>query len=156
MGGTSRRHRSNQKSVIFTKQAFDESFKQSPSYEHFKLSETQQGLTDTLPIDLHVDLGNYCNLACKMCYPIASTTIAVQHVQWGIESDRQYLGLDWTKDNDAWLRFLNELLTIPKLKNGNPIFCDNRNGQVSSSYNPTPSVKEHPMQIIFGFFNKSL
>ena len=111
--GASRRHRSNQKSVIFTKTAFKDSFDQSPSRRHF----TVDGITDTLPIDLHIDLGNYCNLACKMCWSGASSTIAVQNVLWGVESDRQYLGVDWTKDEIVWNRFLNELLTIPKLKN---------------------------------------
>jgi len=116
MGGTSRRHRANQKSVIFTRTAFQDSFKQSPGIEHFKLSE-DDGVTDTLPIDLHVDLGNYCNLACKMCFSRASSTIAVQNVKWGLEDHRQYLGNDWTRDEVVWNRFLNELLSIPKLKN---------------------------------------
>jgi MoaA/NifB/PqqE/SkfB family radical SAM enzyme len=116
MGGTSRRHRANQKSVIFTRTAFQDSFKQSPGIEHFKLSE-DDGFTDTLPIDLHIDLGNYCNLACKMCSSRASSTIAVQNVKWGLEDHRQYLGNDWTRDDVVWNRFLNELLTIPKLKN---------------------------------------
>lgn len=115
--GTSRRHRSNQKSVIFTKEAFTESFKQSPGYAHFKLSEDTNGFTDTLPIDLHIDLGNYCNLACKMCWSGASTRIASQYVQWGHTEHKQYLGNDWTKDTDTWNKVLNELLTIPKLNN---------------------------------------
>lgn len=114
--GTSRRHRSNQKSVIFTKRAFDESFLQSPGYDHFKFSEGMDGLTNTLPIDLHIDLGNHCNLACKMCYPGASTRIASQYVKWGLPAE-QYLGVDWTKDKNVWDRFLNDLLAIPKLKN---------------------------------------
>ena len=114
--GTSRRHRSNQKSVIFTKQAFSESFEQSPGYDHFMFSKGMDGLTDTLPIDLHIDLGNHCNLACKMCWPGASTTIATQYVKWSIDA-KQYLGVDWTKDPEVWNRFLNELLSIPKLKN---------------------------------------
>ena len=116
-GGYSRRHRSNQKSVIFTRTDFENSYQQSPGFPHFILSETQDGLTDTLPIDLHIDLGNYCNLACKMCWSGASSTIAVQNVKWGTSEDRQYLGNDWTKDSDVWQRFLNELLEIPKLKN---------------------------------------
>ena len=111
--GTSRRHRSNQKSVIFTKTAFQRSFEQSPGRRHF----TEDGITDTLPIDLHIDLGNYCNLACKMCWSGASSRIASQFVRWGHEDHRQYLGTDWTKDSETWFRFLNELLTIPKLKN---------------------------------------
>jgi sulfatase maturation enzyme AslB (radical SAM superfamily) len=114
--GTSRRHRSNQKSVIFTKQAFDESFLQSPGYDHFKFSQDMDGLTNTLPIDLHIDLGNHCNLACKMCWPGASTRIASQYVKWGLPAE-QYLGVDWTQDDKVWTRFLAELVTIPKLKN---------------------------------------
>jgi uncharacterized Fe-S cluster-containing radical SAM superfamily protein len=115
---TSRRHRANLKSVIFTKQknVFDESFKQSPGYKHFMFSKENNGLTNTLPIDLHIDLGNHCNLACKMCWPGASTTIASQYVKWGMDAD-QYLGVDWTKDKEVWTKFLNELVTIPKLKN---------------------------------------
>lgn len=116
VSGTSRRHRSNQKSVIFTKQAFEESYLQSPGYDHFKFSEAMDGLTNTLPIDLHIDLGNYCNLACKMCWPGASTRIASQYVNWGLPAE-QYLGVDWTKDKNVWDRFLNDLLAIPKLKN---------------------------------------
>jgi sulfatase maturation enzyme AslB (radical SAM superfamily) len=116
MGGTSRRHRANQKSVIFTNTAFKSSYEQSPGIDHFKLSEID-GSTDTLPIDLHVDLGNYCNLACKMCWSGASSRIATQYVRWGYQDHRQYLGVDWTKDPVVWNRFLNELLDIPKLKN---------------------------------------
>jgi sulfatase maturation enzyme AslB (radical SAM superfamily) len=115
-GGTSRRHRSNQKSVIFTKQAFDESFLQSPGYSHFKFSGDTTGLTNTLPIDLHIDLGNHCNLACKMCWPGASTRVASQYVKWGLPAE-EYLGVDWTKDDVVWGRFLEELVNIPKLKN---------------------------------------
>jgi sulfatase maturation enzyme AslB (radical SAM superfamily) len=117
LGGTSRRHRANQKSVIFTRTAFTDSYDQSPGYPHFNLSDNQDGFTDTLPIDLHIDLGNYCNLACKMCWSGASSTIAVQNVRWGVEDHRQYLGNDWTGDSVVWDRFLNELITIPKLKN---------------------------------------
>ena len=114
---TSRRHRSNQKSVIFTKQAFSESFKQSPGYKQFMFSKGMDGLTNTMPIDLHIDLGNYCNLACKMCWSSASSKIASQYVKWGYAEHKQYLGSDWTKDIETWNRFLNELVTIPKLKN---------------------------------------
>jgi sulfatase maturation enzyme AslB (radical SAM superfamily) len=52
-----------------------------------------------------------------MCFSRASSTIAVQNVKWGLEDHRQYLGNDWTRDEDVWNRFLNELLIIPKLKN---------------------------------------
>ena len=111
-GGNSRRLKSNQKSVIFTRTAFEESFRQSPGYRHFSSS-----ITDTHPIDIHVDLGNFCNLACKMCKPEASSTIASQQVKWGIESSRQYLGTDWTKNLTVWNSFKQQLLSIPNLSN---------------------------------------
>ena len=111
-GSYGRRIRSNQKSVIF-QQAFAESFEQSPGRQHFDAS----GITTTHPVDIHVDLGNYCNLACKMCHARASSTIASQQVKWGIESSQKYLGSDWTRDSDTWNSFLQQLLLIPNLNN---------------------------------------
>ena len=116
-GGNSRRLKSNQKSVIFTRTAFDASIQQSPGYKHFLTSAEQQGHTDTYPIDVHIDLGNFCNLACKMCNPRASSTIASQQVKWGIESSRQYLGTDWTRNTEVWNNFKQQLLELPKLNN---------------------------------------
>ena len=115
--GTSRRHKSNQKSVIFTKTAFDSSYQQSPGYEKFESSRVNQGAYDGLPIDLHIDLGNYCNLACKMCTPYASSVIAAQEVKWGNLNAKQYVGTDWTRDETVWLRVLDELASISNLNN---------------------------------------
>jgi hypothetical protein len=111
-GGMSRRIRSNQKSAIFT-QAFDHSFAQSPGRRHFDIT----GTTGTHPIDIHIDLGNYCNLACKMCNAQASSTIAVQEVKWGIKESKQYVGTDWTRDQVVWDSFKQQLLDIPGLNN---------------------------------------
>lgn len=111
-GTTSRRERSNQKSVIF-RQAFDQSFAQSPNRHYFDSS----GQTVTQPIDLHIDLGNHCNLACKMCHAQASSKIAVQEVKWGLKSSRQYVGTDWTQNQSVWHNFKNQLVSIDQLKN---------------------------------------
>ncbi len=116
VGVTSRRHKSNQKSVIFTKSAFEDSIEQSPHHDNFLHSRNNHGETKTLPVDLHIDLGNFCNLACKMCHPRASSKIASQHVKWGMEGDKKYLGTDWTQNADVWNKFLKELLGT-KLKN---------------------------------------
>jgi len=113
-GSYSKRIKENQKSVIFA-QAFDHSYLQSPSRKHFEYSDN--GTTDTMPIDLHINLGNFCNLACKMCNPRASSTIASQQVKWGIESSRQYLGTDWTRNPEVWNNFKQQLLAIPDLNN---------------------------------------
>jgi organic radical activating enzyme len=111
-GGNSRRQRANQKSVIFT-QAFQHSFEQSPGRKHFDDS----GFTATQPIDIHVDLGNFCNLACKMCNAQASSRIAAQEVKWGIQSSQQFVGSDWTRNAEVWNSFKQQLLNIPKLNN---------------------------------------
>lgn len=113
---SSRRHRSNQKSVIFTKVNFDESFQQSPHYDIFEQSSSN-GQYHHLPVDIHIDLGNYCNLTCKMCEPKASSSIAVQHVKWGLTDSKKYIGTDWTRDQSVWQRTLEEIAAIPNLKN---------------------------------------
>jgi sulfatase maturation enzyme AslB (radical SAM superfamily) len=118
LDANSRRINSNQKSVIFTKSAFLDSFDQSPGRHRFDHSQQNQGAAGSShPIDLHIDLGNYCNLACKMCNAASSSSIASQEVKWGIESSRQYLGTDWTQDQTVWLNFKQQLLEIPKLNN---------------------------------------
>jgi sulfatase maturation enzyme AslB (radical SAM superfamily) len=114
-GDTSRRHRANQKSVIFRNQ-FNQSLTQSPNFPAFEHSYYNQGDTDLLPVDLHIDLGNYCNLACKMCYAGASSTIATQEKKWGILDNEQYLKNDWTRDQKVWDKFLVDMETLP-LKN---------------------------------------
>jgi uncharacterized radical SAM superfamily Fe-S cluster-containing enzyme len=116
-GGNSRRLKSNQKSVIFTRTAFNDSYVQSPGYKNFFHSYQNHGETTSHPIDLHIDLGNFCNLACKMCGPRASSTIASQQVRWGITSSEQYLGTDWTKNLKTWENFKQQLLHLPGLTN---------------------------------------
>lgn len=116
-GNDSRRLKSNQKSVIFTKTAFDASWQQSPGFKHFDHSIKNNGVTTSYPVDLHIDLGNYCNLACKMCNANASSSIASQEVKWGIQSSKKFLGQDWTRDQQTWTNFKNQLLEIPGLNN---------------------------------------
>jgi sulfatase maturation enzyme AslB (radical SAM superfamily) len=52
-----------------------------------------------------------------MCNPKASSTIAAQQVKWGIDSSRQYLGTDWTRNKIVWHNFKQQLLNLPKLNN---------------------------------------
>ena len=115
VSGTSRRHKVNQKSVIFTKTNFLNSYEQSPGYNKFESSKNNNGDYSGMPIDLHIDLGNYCNLACKMCRPQASSMIAVQEVKWGNQDAKQYVGSDWTRDDAVWDRVLAELAGISNL-----------------------------------------
>lgn len=117
-GRVSRRHHAIQKSVIFNSN-FQKSFEQSPGYNAFKHSYENQGDSDKLPIDLHIDLGNYCNLACKHCWSGASSKIAAQQKIWGIKDatkaidDPGELGWDWTADDDLWNKVLTEISKMP-------------------------------------------
>ena len=144
-GGTSRRHKSNAKSAIFTKQNFNESFQQSPHVEAFQRSSENNGYLDTYPVDMHIDLGNHCNLACKMCNPLASSKIASQYQQWGMElthakndmkNETGKTLIDWTRDSAVWNRTCEEIASFKNLNNvhfmgGEPMlakrfvdFCD--------------------------------
>ena len=148
-GGHSRRLKENQKSVIFS-QAFEHSFEQSPGIKHFKLSQNSNGITDTLPIDLHINLGNFCNLACKMCSHEASSTIASQEVKWGMVESKKYLGVDWTRNQTVWDNFLQQLLDIPQLKNihfmgGETLLTDRFEDLVDTM------IENHRFELCFSF-----
>jgi len=108
VGYESRRIKENFKSVIFTEQAFDRSYLQGPMYEIFESDEiTRQ------PIDWHVDLGNECNLACKMCNPRASSRISSIFTKWQLID--QSANQNWTQDPVAWQNFLDSIMSVPNL-----------------------------------------
>lgn len=104
-GYESRRIKENFKSVIFTKQAFDKSFQQSPWYDKFILEAPQSA-----PIDWHVDIGNECNLACKMCNPNASSLIASKYKKWNIETSNKK---NWVNDPVCWDNFIASIDSTP-------------------------------------------
>ena len=105
VGYESRRTKENFKSIIFTKQAFERSYLQSPWINKFENPDI-----DLMPIDWHVDFGNECNLACKMCNQNASSAIATimrRHKLTDIEPK-----VTWTKNKKAWNNFLTAIDTI--------------------------------------------
>jgi len=107
-GYESRRTKENFKSVIFTEQAFDKSYQQSPMRSAF-----ENPIGDRKPVDWHVDLGNECNLACKMCKPEASSKISNLYTKWkliDVSANR-----NWTSDPVAWQNFLDSILAVPNL-----------------------------------------
>jgi len=99
-GQESKRIRENFKTAIFTEQAFDRSYQESEWNKHFTPTTTQQ------PRDWHVDFGNECNLACKMCFPGASSRIAQQYVKWGILESTP---TNWTADPVQWKSFIDSV-----------------------------------------------
>ena len=99
-GLESMRIRENYKVAIFTEQAFDQSFEQSEWKKEFESN------TNKLPIDWHIDFGNECNLACKMCHPGASSKIANLYSQWDIEYTKKS---NWVNDEKSWRQFLSNI-----------------------------------------------
>jgi molybdenum cofactor biosynthesis enzyme MoaA len=115
-GNESYRITHNWRSVIFTRDAFTDSFEQSPHYPIFQKSELN-GEYDGVPLDLHVSMGNECNLACKFCHPSLSTKIASKYKIWSLLSDKQSATREsWMDDDETWLRFCNELLSFKHLR----------------------------------------
>jgi MoaA/NifB/PqqE/SkfB family radical SAM enzyme len=110
-GHESRRIKENFKVGIFTQQAFTKSYHQSPWIEKFNYSKNT-GSTDKLPIDLHIDFGNECNLACKMCSPSASSRIAQQYVKWQIPANKK---TNWTNSNTLYQNFLKNIQSLPRI-----------------------------------------
>ena len=105
IGYESRRIKENFKTVIFTKQAFDRSYAQSPM--------PYDTVTTRLPIDWHIDLGNECNLACKMCNPRASSKISSIFTKWNLID--KSANSNWTQDPLAWQNFLDSIMMVPDL-----------------------------------------
>jgi sulfatase maturation enzyme AslB (radical SAM superfamily) len=103
----------NHKSVIFTEQAFDRSYEQNPSVNIFENSKNT-GITKVTPIDWHIDLGNECNLACKMCHPLVSSKIASEYRRWNILENSEIF-INWTNDDSAWANFLEAIKQTPNL-----------------------------------------
>lgn len=124
-GYTSTRQKENLKSVIFQNN-FSRSFQQSP---HKKLFTE---VTDSNPVSLHLNIGNACNLACKMCNPEASSRIQAfqKHAGWiskdydlnhwlHDETGKQHL-LDWVARNKDFIQIVHliggEPWMIPEFK----------------------------------------
>jgi sulfatase maturation enzyme AslB (radical SAM superfamily) len=100
LGHESRRIRENFKTLIFTEKSFQKSFLQSPWLSRF------QGQTPVSnPVDWHIDLGNECNLACKMCHVGASSKMAAILKKHG-----KFTGdirNNWTDHPQAWKNLLS-------------------------------------------------
>jgi len=107
-GYESRRIKENFKSVIFTEQAFERSYQQSPMHTVFENNQYQGN-----PVDWHVDLGNECNLACKMCVPQYSSKVSQQYRKWNLIDTSK--NSNWTLDPEAWQNFLNSIDATVKL-----------------------------------------
>lgn len=105
-GYESRRIKENFKSVIFTELGFEKSYQQSPWHTRFENSK-ENGLTDNIPIDWHIDLGSECNYACKMCSAEASSKIASLLKKHGKYNGK--IVSNWTDDPVAYANFFQSI-----------------------------------------------
>ena len=109
IGYQSTRQKENIKSVIFV-DSFDRSFAQSPNYHRFKYSEDNQGYTQTTPHSLHINLGDVCNFACRMCNPFSSSKLQQEFKALGwIKKESNFD--HWTDDSTGWKNFVDFLDT---------------------------------------------
>jgi organic radical activating enzyme len=118
LGFLSKRIRANYQTVIFTdKKHFDKSYTQSTGYKTFETSKVT-GETSHTPFEWHIDFGNECNLACKMCRPEESSKIGAQYRQWNLIPVDSNIFNNWSDDDIAWnnlIRSFDEAHNLIKL-----------------------------------------
>ena len=106
-GHTSKRQNENLKSAIWASN-FDRSFHESPTRDNFLK------LDPTLYREWHIDLGNECNLACKMCNADASSKIETLFRRWDLPVEYTSKKL-WINQPGAD-NFVEQIIETPKLK----------------------------------------
>jgi sulfatase maturation enzyme AslB (radical SAM superfamily) len=88
---------------------FDKTLLASPYYSEFdKISPK------LMPVDLQVDLGNYCNSACIFCSPNSSSMLASEFLKIGITD--KLPPKSWSSDPVLINRFIDSLLATKNLK----------------------------------------
>ena len=92
---------------------FSKTLASSPFLSSLRYSHDHQGLTDLLPQDWQIDLGNHCNSACLFCQPAYSTRLAQDYLSLGL-IDR-VPGPNWTDDDQLVDRFCLMLSQSPGL-----------------------------------------
>jgi MoaA/NifB/PqqE/SkfB family radical SAM enzyme len=100
VGSSSKRVRENLK-INVRNSNFEEDYKKCQNKDWFDYSSNNKGSTDFLyPTSYHISLGNECNLACKMCFPTASSKLAAQLVSQGLYSGP--VRMNWTDNQKSW------------------------------------------------------
>lgn len=98
---------------IGVSEPFDRTLLSSPWLPALRYSQDNHGVTDQLPQDWQIDLGNYCNSACLFCTPHASSRLATEQYRLGM-IDRMPEPA-WTEDAAAMEKFLETLQDSPRL-----------------------------------------
>lgn len=85
---------------------FEKTMLSSPWAQHWAESY-DTGITDQMPQDWQVDLGNYCNSACVFCSPGDSSRLAAEWKKLGLIS--QLPPSNWTDDSALVQKFVDML-----------------------------------------------
>jgi sulfatase maturation enzyme AslB (radical SAM superfamily) len=91
---------------------FAKTLASSPWVSEF--ANNPSGLTQQLPQDWQIDLGNYCNSACVMCDPHSSSLIAREFYKLGMINKMPPTA--WCNDPDAVDRFVETLHQSPHIQ----------------------------------------
>ena len=98
---------------------FDKTLCASPHYEMFEYSNANQGRTEYLPVDLHMDLGSVCNSACVMCRPMNSTKLESEYVKLAKIEPELFRTTskctNWTDDTTLVDKFVTQLIELPNI-----------------------------------------
>lgn len=85
---------------------FEKTVQSSPWAQHWT-NNYDTGVTDQLPQDWQIDLGNYCNSACVFCSPRDSSRLAAEWKKIGLID--QLPKPNWTDDSALVEKFTNML-----------------------------------------------
>jgi sulfatase maturation enzyme AslB (radical SAM superfamily) len=94
-------------------QDFPKTMFSSPWLPVWRHSHDNQGMTDQMPQDWQIDLGNYCNSACLFCSPHESSRLALEFQKLGFIDNVPTA--NWCEDPINLDRFLSALIQSPKL-----------------------------------------
>jgi MoaA/NifB/PqqE/SkfB family radical SAM enzyme len=92
---------------------FVKTIKSSPFYSSLEYSELNHGQVNCKPIDLQIDLGNFCNSGCVFCAPDASSKLAKEFKILGL-SDKNFQA-SWAENPEYLNKFLDDIVTIDNL-----------------------------------------
>ena len=91
---------------------FTKTLASSPWVPEF--ANNSAGITQQLPQDWQIDLGNYCNSGCVMCSPRSSSKIATEFLKLGIIN--QLPKSSWCNDPVLVERFIDTLKKSPHIQ----------------------------------------
>ena len=92
---------------------FEKTIRSSPWYSTWH-NEYETGITDQLPQDWQIDLGNYCNSGCVFCDPKDSSKLATEWKRIGFID--QMPSPNWTDDPALVQKFIDVLIQSPNIK----------------------------------------